>query len=347
MRTSLFHYHLPPQRIAHRPAVPRDRSRLFVLDRKKKRSRHLYFHQIPELLREGDVLVVNDTKVIPARLHGAKKSGGSVEMLLLEEAEKGRRRVAWKALLKGTRIKKGTAGVLARSSIRFLVEKRSGSMAQVRFLCSHSSLQRYMRKEGEAPLPPYIRAHASGRIARAYQTVYAKQEGSVAAPTAGLHFTPRVLRRLKARGVQIAAVTLHVGYGTFQPVRSQHVEHHKIHEEWARIPEESAAAINLAKREGRRVIAAGTTVVRTLEAYARPGRPARVQAGAGLVDIFIYPGFSFRIVDGMITNFHLPQSSLLMLVSAFAGRKRILGAYKKAIRRGYRFYSFGDAMLIF
>jgi S-adenosylmethionine:tRNA ribosyltransferase-isomerase len=336
MRRADFEYALPPELIAQQPASPRDTSRLLVVDRATGRFAHRVFREIGEFLRAGDVLVVNDTRVIPARLRGRRPgTGGAVEVLLLRPAEGG----AWEALVRpgrrlrpGAAIEVGTQGALVevgerRSGGRRLVRVRGGEMTDL------------LRQAGEMPLPPYI--HRPLDDPNRYQTVYARADGAVAAPTAGLHFTPELLDRLRDQGVRVAALTLHVGLGTFQPVVVDDVRAHRMAPEDYVITPEAASIIN--SRSGR-LVAVGTTTVRALETAL--GADGRVEAGAGRTDLFIVPGFRFRATQAMVTNFHLPGTTLLMLVSAFAGRDLVLRAYEDAIRERYRFYSFGDAMLI-
>ena len=345
LRTSDFDYHLPPELIAQTPAEPRDSSRLLVLDHAESGGvEHRTFRDLTEYLRPGDLMVFNRSRVIPARLHGTElRSGARVEVLLV-------RRLApcvWQALGRpGRRLRDGAEVTIAPSS-------RAGSTHTVRveILETHENGLRTVRLSdeshldslGELPLPPYIKETPDHP--ERYQTVYADAPGSVAAPTAGLHFTDEMLNSIRDLGVSTAWVTLHVGLDTFRPVHGEDIADHKIHTEWFDMPQDTAAAINRARRDGNRIIAVGTTSVRTLEHVARICGD-EIAAAAGDADLFIVPGHRFRLVDAMLTNFHLPRSTLLMLVSAFAGRERILGAYNEAIRQRYRFYSFGDAMLI-
>lgn len=344
MQTSDFHYPLPPNLIAQKPCKPRDHARLMVLHRTStvlstERStvlEHKRFNALPELLQPGDVLVFNNSKVIKARLRGTKDTGGKMEVFLL-------RRVAgsqWEVLIGG---KGGRVGRRIYFSRQFYcdLKKQEENRWAAQFNVDKKDFDKALKKFGDVPLPPYIRTPSWFAD---YQTVYAKKAGSVAAPTAGLHFTPRLLRALQKRGIDCEYVTLHVGLGTFQPVKSDRVEDHHIHSEFAEVNKSTAARLNKAKKDGQRIIAVGTTSVRTLEAFA--DARGKLLSGARDVNIFIYPGYDFRFVNGMITNFHLPKSSLLMLVSAFAGRENILRAYEEAIQKKYRFYSFGDAMLI-
>ncbi len=352
MKVSDFDYELPESMIAQKAVEPRDASRLMVLHRKSESVEHRTFRDMTEYLREGDLLVLNQTKVIPARLHGHKTTGGAAEILLLRPLDEAATR--WLALVGARNPRPGVIinlpGVTAE-----IVEEREHAERVVQF--SAPILGR-LSELGETPLPPYI--HEPIADPDRYQTVYAREPGSSAAPTAGLHFTPDLLIELRRMGIDFAYCTLHIGLGTFQPVHEEDVEDHVMHAEYAVLAERDARAINEAKLAGRRVIAVGTTSVRTLETAAIeaikqvnggdpcgdvcPWKP--VAAFAGDTSLFITPGFPFRAVDALITNFHLPRSTLLMLVSAFAGREFVLDAYKKAVREGYRFYSLGDAMLI-
>ncbi|MFP3938903.1 MAG: tRNA preQ1(34) S-adenosylmethionine ribosyltransferase-isomerase QueA [Thermoanaerobaculia bacterium] len=343
-----FDYHLPDERIAQEPA-PRGESRLLVLDAPPGPGRHRRVRDLPELLRPGDLLVVNDTRVIPARLFGRRlleggRLGGRVELLLVEPiGPEGTE--TWEVLARpGRKARPGTR-------LRFdggLEAEVLGRIGDGRYRVRFSEpAEPHLARLGHVPLPPYIKRPDRPEDRERYQTVYAERPGAIAAPTAGLHFTPELLERIETRGMRRARVTLHVGIGTFKPVTAELVHEHAMDEERYRVPEETAAAIRETRRRGGRVVAVGTTVVRTLEAAARrEGVPAgEVASGAGRTDLFIYPGFRFRVVDVLLTNFHLPRSSLLMLVSAFAGRERVLATYEEAIREEYRFYSYGDAML--
>jgi S-adenosylmethionine:tRNA ribosyltransferase-isomerase len=341
LKTADFDYDLPPELIAQHPVEPRDSSRLMVLARDGDDLAHARFHELPRFLRPGDLLIFNDTRVIPARLHARKAgTGGRVELLMLQRLAP----LTWEVLV-------GGAGLAVGSGLE--VEGAPGVTAVVietfdsprRVVQFSEPITPVLERVGQVPLPPYIHAELADR--ERYQTVYARVPGSAAAPTAGLHFTPALLERLTAAGVQSDHVTLHVGLDTFQPVREAEAAEHRIHGEWCELRPETAERINTARREGRRVIAVGTTSVRTLESAAR-GAPegASVLPHVGATDLYILPGHHFRVVDALLTNFHLPRSTLLMLVAAFAGRERILAAYAVARREGYRFYSFGDAMLI-
>ncbi len=339
MRTADFDYSLPPDLIAQTPVEPRDSSRLMVLDRAARSIRHERFHNLPELLRPGDVLVFNDTRVIPARLTAVKDTGGKVEILLLQRQRPG----VWQVLARPSRrLPAGTRLHISdrdgRAAECLVIEVQDGGARLVE-VCDEAVLV----SAGAIPLPPYI--HQPLADPERYQTVYSRVEGSAAAPTAGLHFTPELLERLSTSGIECLFVTLHVGLDTFQPVREDDPSHHRIHREFGIIQAGAAAKLARARAEGRRVIAVGTTSSRLLEAASEYSRVSE-KGFAGWVDLFIVPGYRFKVLDGLITNFHLPRTTLLMLVSAFAGREFILEAYQEAVRERYRFYSFGDAMLI-
>lgn len=341
MKLSDFDYHLPPDRIAQRPAAQRDESRLMVVPRHGDGIHHHRFSDLPELLRAGDLLVVNDTRVVPARLRGHKESGGRVEILLSRPLRDGR----WEAMVRGkTRI--GSRLHLADGSLTATVEAVEAGPTRIVRLEPAAKLDAILRAHGEIPLPPYIdRPTGDTKEDRErYQTVFSAQPGAVAAPTAGLHFTPELLARLEAGGIERVAVTLHVGPGTFRPVTAKRITDHRMETERYTVSAGAAAAIEATRTAGRRIIACGTTATRVLETLWQ--RHGAVVAGAGESDLFLYPGERFGVVDGLITNFHLPRSTLLMLVAAFAGRERILAAYQEAIGAGYRFYSYGDAMLV-
>jgi S-adenosylmethionine:tRNA ribosyltransferase-isomerase len=342
MNLTDFNYDLPPQYIAQTPAEPRDSSKLMVLHRDTGQIEDRIFRDVIDYLRPGDALVINQTRVIPARLHGVKaKTGGAVEIFLLERIDDRR----WVAMVGGKRMGEGAEILLRRTNndpiIAWIIEVRDGARRVVEF---DTPIEPHLQELGETPLPPYI--HEKLQDPERYQTVYAVAPGSVAAPTAGLHFTPELLQRIAANGIDVITVTLHVGAGTFEPVRAEQIEQHKLHAEYAELSSDAAERINRAKQNGGRVIAVGTTSVRTLETAALRSDDGQVVPFADHTEIFIKPGDPFRVVDAMITNFHLPQSTLLMLVSAFAGRERMLDAYERAKRTGYRFYSLGDAMLL-
>ena len=365
MRTSDFDYHLPQELIAQTPAEPRDASRLLVMDRRTGVTEHRLFPDIGDHLRPGDLLVLNRSRVIPARLHGTRaNSGGRVELLLLRQKSPG----LWEALGRpGRRLRPGDRVVFdgpvpeTRYSSNSLSNSSSNSFSGIEAEILESDEQgvklvRFSPGDvpldgwGETPLPPYIRERPSNP--ERYQTVYSSEPGSVAAPTAGLHFTGELLERLRQAGVEQAFVTLHIGLDTFRPVQGEDPAEHHIHTEYYEVSQETAEQISRARRERRRIVAVGTTSVRTLEQLglnwerAGIGKDDPAQGATGQAEIFILPGHRFRLVDAMITNFHLPRSTLLMLVSAFAGRDHILAAYEEATARGYRFYSFGDAMFL-
>lgn len=340
MLTSDFDYHLPSEMIAQTPIEPRDHSRLLVLHRDTGRTEHRRFYEVVEYLREDDLLVMNDSRVIPARLRGLRAgTGGRAEMLLLRRLEP----CLWEALARpGKRLRPGTRIAVDGDGLEIEVLEDRGEGIKVVRLSAEEGIER----AGEIPLPPYV--HTPLDRPERYQTVYAHTPGSVAAPTAGLHFTPELLDRVRGMGVHTAFITLHVGLDSFRPVTEERPEEHRLHSEAFTLPEETAQALNVARREGRRVVAVGTTSVRTLEQVSlwAEQRGSDIGAISAWTDLFILPGHRFRTVQAMITNFHLPRSTLLMLVSAFAGRERILAAYREAIAHGYRFYSFGDAMFI-
>jgi len=341
MRVSDFDYELPSERIAQRPAGRRDASRLLVCPRDGGPLRHLRFHQIGEVLRAGDLMVLNDTRVVPARLFGEKDSGGRVEVLFSRPLGNG----DWEAMVRG-RTRVGTRLMLAGGRLSATVVGIEDGPFRLLRLDEPERLDAVLAEAGQVPLPPYIErpgGHTAEDLTR-YQTVFARRPGAVAAPTAGLHFTPGLLDRLHDAGVETAYLTLHVGPGTFRPVEVEAVTDHRMATERFFVDPAAAARIAAAKGEGRRVIACGTTVTRVLETLWR--RHGAVTAGDGETDLFLYPGESFGVIDGLITNFHLPRSTLIMLVAAFAGRERILAAYAEAIREGYRFYSYGDAMVV-
>jgi S-adenosylmethionine:tRNA ribosyltransferase-isomerase len=334
MKTSDFDYHLPVGLIAQTPVEPRDSSRLLVLDRKTGNVTHSFFHEIGKFLNPGDLLVLNQTRVIPARLFAHKSTGARVELLLLRREDL----LTWECLVGGKGLSKGKLVTVENGPNAEIVETLDGSRRRIRFTVP---IEPFFPTAGHVPLPPYI--HTPLSDPERYQTVYACEPGSAAAPTAGLHFTLRLLDKLKKSGVKIAFVTLHVGLDTFAPVTEDDPAEHRIHTEWCELPQQTADLINQTRQQGRRIIAVGTTSVRTLES-PKLGLPFKPFAGP--TDLFILPGYKFKLVNVMITNFHLPRSTLLMLVSAFASREMILDTYEIAIKEGYRFYSFGDAMLI-
>ena len=338
MKTSDFDYQLPESSIAQTPAEPRDASRLFVLHRDNGRIEHRIFRDVGDYLRPGDLLVLNQTRVIPARIYARKETGGRVELLLLRR----RGPLTWEALVGGKGLRIGKTIKVENGPQAEIIEILTGSERLIKF---SEPIEPYFAKVGNVPLPPYI--HEKLSDPERYQTVYAREPGSAAAPTAGLHFTPRLLDELEAKGVKIVYVTLHVGLDTFAPVTEENPEEHVIHTEWCELPSETAELINRTKQAGGRVVAVGTTSVRTLEsAGSLQSQVSDLKPFIGPTSLYILPGYMFKVVDVMITNFHLPKSTLLMLVSAFAGREKILETYETAIREGYRFYSFGDAMII-
>lgn len=379
MKLSEFTYHLPLERIAQEPVTPRDHSRVLILDKKSSRLQHRKFFEIEKFLQPGDVLVINDSKVIPARLLGRKKeTGGKLEVFLLKEISP----KTWEVLIGGHGRREGVIVKFGHGLEGKVVKKLADGVWHFRFNLGGKKFKDIIRKIGLTPTPPYIRQRSN---LKKYQTVYAQKEGSVAAPTAGFHFTKKLINRLKKKGVQFECVTLHVGLGTFQSVKVKKVEKHRMHPEFVEVKKDVIRRLLAAKKEGRRIIAVGTTSVRVLETvlpkyvdkknrgiqYSLSEVPTAVETkskdGAflqkfypstgsgykifenykGWVDTFIYPGYKFRFTDAMITNFHLPESTLIMLVAAFAGRKKILQSYETAKREGYRFYSFGDAMFIY
>jgi S-adenosylmethionine:tRNA ribosyltransferase-isomerase len=339
MKTSDFDYHLPESSIGQTPAEPRDSSRLLILHRDSGDVEHRTFRDLSLILRPDDLLVLNRTRVIPARIFAKKETGGHVELLLLRRRDE----LTWEALVGGKGLRVGKKVIVENGPQAEILEILEGSERLIKF---SEPIEPYFSNVGNVPLPPYI--HEKLSDPERYQTVYSRDVGSAAAPTAGLHFTPQLLDELKAKGIKIAYVTLHVGLDTFAPVTEDNPEEHKIHTEWCELPQETADLINEAKQNGGRIIAVGTTSVRTLESAATPitNRQLPITSFIGPTNIFILPGYKFQVVDAMITNFHLPKSTLIMLVSAFAGREKILKTYNLAIQEGYRFYSFGDAMFI-
>ena len=339
MNKSDFYYDLPPELIAQTPLERRDSSRLMLLDKRSGEIEHRRFYELPSFLQRGDCLVMNDSRVLPARLFGRRPTGGAVEVLLL--TDKGDN--VWECLTRpgrktpvGTQITFGDGELTGE-----VVEAVSDGNKLIRFHYEGIFLE-VLEKLGRMPLPPYIKAELQDQ--NRYQTVYAREPGSAAAPTAGLHFTPELLKELEARGVELLYITLHVGLGTFRPVKEEEITDHEMHSEYCIINEETAAKLNKARQEGRRIVCVGTTSCRTLEAVADEN--GFVRPFSDWVSIFIYPGYRFKCVNALITNFHLPQSTLIMLVSALAGREHVLNAYEIAVKERYRFFSFGDAMLI-
>ena len=338
MKLSDFMYDLPEERIAQTPVEPRDHSRLMVLHRANDSIEHKHFYDIIDYLNAGDALVINETRVIPARLIGERPTGGACEVLLLKQIAPKR----WEALVRpGKKLRRGAEVIFGDGRLKAtIVEVCEDGNRIVDFTCE-GTMEAALDELGEMPLPPYI--HEKLQDKERYQTVYAKQEGSAAAPTAGLHFTPELMDAIRAKGVDIVPVLLHVGLGTFRPVKVENVEDHEMHSEYYEVTEDAARRINAARDRGCRVIAVGTTSVRTLESAAENGR---LMAKKGDTSIFIRPGYQYQMVDALITNFHLPGSTLVMLVSALYDREHILKAYKIAVEEKYRFFSFGDAMLI-
>ena len=339
MKKSEFYFDLPERLIAQTPLQQRDHSRLMLLDRESGALEHRHFYELPEFLHEGDCLVLNDSRVLPARLLGSRASGGSVELVLLRDLGDGR----WECLSRpGKKTRPGTELNFGNGELRATVEDviEDGNRI-VRFHYDGIFLE-VLERLGKMPLPPYIKEELQD--AERYQTVYSRELGSAAAPTAGLHFTKELLKKIADKGVKICYVTLHVGLGTFRPVKEDNIEDHPMHAEFCIVPEETSRIVTETKRSGGRVIAVGTTSCRTLESFAL--EDGTLPASSGWTDIFIYPGYRFKCVDALVTNFHLPESTLIMLVSALAGREHVLNAYRTAVDNEYRFFSFGDAMFI-
>lgn len=340
LKTSDFYYELPKELIAQTPAQPRDSSRLMVIHRESKTVEHRHFYDIAEYLKEGDCLIVNDSRVLPARIYGTKKTGARVEFLLLSQSYGN----VWECLSKpGKKAREGdefSFGDVMKCRVKEVLENGN---RLVEFECKENFYSA-LDKVGQMPLPPYITKKLEDK--ERYQTVYSRELGSAAAPTAGLHFTPELMRKIENKGVKIGYITLHVGLGTFRPVKVDDVTKHKMHSEHYEMSKETAQIINQTKENGGRVIAVGTTSCRTLETVAKEHN-GKAEACEGFTDIFIYPGYKFRFLDGLITNFHLPESTLIMLVSAFADYDTIMRSYKIAVEEKYRFFSFGDAMAIF
>lgn len=338
LKTSDFDYCLPEELIAQTPLADRSSSRLLVYNRKEKKTEHRHFSDITDYLKKGDVLVINNTKVIPARLIGVRENHTfAVEFLLLKRYNL----TDWDVILRpGRKLRPGDRVIFSDDLSAVISEKKEDGVVSVRFSFD-GVFEEIIDRLGLMPLPPYIKEKLEDRTR--YNTVYAKTDGSAAAPTAGLHFTTELLEKIKDMGVEIVPVLLHVGLGTFRPVKAESISQHIMHTEYYSVSEEACSRINLAKKEGRRVIAVGTTSVRALESAAKDGA---LQPGTGETSIFIYPGYRFEIVDSLITNFHLPKSTLIMLVSAFAGREEILDLYNTAVSERYRFFSFGDSMFL-
>ena len=339
MKKSDFYFDLPEELIAQTPLEQRDSSRLLHLNKKTGEIAHCHFYDLPHFLQPGDCLVLNDTRVLPARLLGCRKSGGGVELVLLRDLGEGR----WECLSRpGRKTKPGTELLFGDGELTATVEAvAEGGNRIVQFQYKGIFLE-VLERLGKMPLPPYIKTELQD--AERYQTVYSRECGSAAAPTAGLHFTPELLRQIEEMGVKVCFVTLHVGLGTFRPVKEDEIENHEMHSEFCIITPETAETINSAKKQGGRIIAVGTTSCRTLESFAE--EDGTINAGSRWTDIFIYPGYRFKCIDALVTNFHLPESTLIMLVSALAGREHVLNAYEIAVQERYRFFSFGDAMFI-
>lgn len=339
MKKSDFDFYLPQELIAQTPLEKRDSSRLLLLDKETGETAHKHFFELPDYLNENDCLVLNNSRVLPARLIGARESGGAVELVLLRDLGEGR----WECLSRpGRKTKPGTHLTFGNGELSAEVESVvEGGNRIVRFDFEGIFLE-VLERLGKMPLPPYIKEELNDP--ERYQTVYSRELGSAAAPTAGLHFTPELLKKISDKGVKICYVTLHVGLGTFRPVKEDDIEQHEMHSEFCIIPEETAQIVSETKKNGGRIVAVGTTSCRTLESFA--DHDGSLKPCSGWTDIFIYPGYQFRCIDALVTNFHLPESTLIMLVSALAGREHVLNAYKIAVEERYRFFSFGDAMFI-
>ena len=339
MKKSDFYFVLPEELIAQTPLQQRDSSKMLHLNKLSGEISHRHFYELPEFLKPGDCLVLNNSRVLPARLLGSRSTGGGVELVLLQDMGDDR----WKCLVRpGKKMKPGTQLSFGNGELTAEVEATAdGGTRIIKFNYSGIFLE-VLESLGKMPLPPYIREELQD--SERYQTVYSKEPGRAAAPTAGLHFTPELIEQIKAMGVKVCYVTLHVGLGTFRPVKEDDIKNHEMHSEFCIIPEETAAIINETKRQGGRVIAVGTTSCRTLESFAKAD--GSFEACSGWTNIFIYPGYTFKCIDALVTNFHLPESTLIMLVSALAGREQVLNAYNIAVAEKYRFFSFGDAMII-
>ncbi|MCI9511812.1 tRNA preQ1(34) S-adenosylmethionine ribosyltransferase-isomerase QueA [Oscillospiraceae bacterium 50-60] len=341
MKTSDFYYDLPQELIAQTPIQQRDASRLMTLDRSTGETRHCHFYDLPDFLRPGDCLILNDSRVLPARLLGQRlPGGGACEVLLLTDRGEG----TWECLVRpGRKMRPGAKLSFGDGELTAEVTGEiEGGNRLVRFTYQGIFLE-VLERLGKMPLPPYIKAELQDR--ERYQTVYSRHNGSAAAPTAGLHFTPKLLETIAAKSVGIGYVTLHVGLGTFRPVKEEDIIDHTMHSEYCILPQETADLINQTRTAGGRCVCVGTTSCRTLESWA--GEDGHMEARSGWTDIYIYPGYRFKVTDALVTNFHLPESTLVMLVSAFAGREHVLAAYQEAVRERYRFFSFGDAMFLY
>jgi S-adenosylmethionine:tRNA ribosyltransferase-isomerase len=339
MQLSDFNYLIPDSQIAQHPLQNRDSSKLFVIRRDSRTFEHRIFRNIIDYLQPGDLLILNDTKVFPARLSGNKPTGGKAEITLLRELEVN----VWEALVKGVH----EGEILLQCDVRAVVSRMNGTLTHVHFHPGPGAdIKSFLNKIGVMPLPIYIKRHSDTSDSSNYQTVYADKEGAVAAPTAGLHFTDTLLDAIRKKGIDVRTITLHVGFGTFKPVTADNILEHQMENEIYEIPGATAEAVNSAKKEGRRIVAVGTTVTRALESSGREQMADTVKQGPGTASIFIYPGYRFQIIDSLITNFHLPKSTPMMLASAFAGLETLKRAYNEAQNQDYRFYSYGDAMMI-
>jgi len=339
MKRDLFDYPLPKKLIAQRPIIPRDHSKLMVLDKKKKRIYHHKFFELPDLIDSSYIMVFNDTKVLPLKFLAQKPSGGKIELLFLERIKKD----IWEVLAKGKVKPELEINLNKRIKIKFL--KRVNNVWWINVVSGREKLNDFLKTKGKMPLPPYIKENIAESKARIYyQSIFARKQGSAAAPTACFHFTPKLLKKLRQKKIEFAFITLHIGWGTFAPIRSRYIENHKMHPEFFEITKKTADFLNQRIKKGKKILAVGTTVLRALESASTERgliRPCKKKT-----NLYIYPPYKFKIINGLITNFHLPKSSLLILVCAFVNRKSILKAYKQAIKKNYRFYSFGDAMLI-
>ena len=338
MKIDLFDYNLPPELIAQEQIKPRDHSRLLILDRESKKIEHKKFYDLLDYLDQDDVLVLNETKVFPARLFGKKQTGGKIEVFLTSQIKDN----IWECMI-GGKIKLNNKIYFDNLECE-VIKKLEDKIYQVKFDKTGQELEKLIEQIGQTPLPPYIKTQDSKKIKEDYQTIFAKSKGSVAAPTAGLHFTPELLKKLEAKNIKIFKITLHVSLGTFAPVDVEDITKYKIHSEWASIDQQTADELNKLKQQNKNIIAVGTTSARTLEAFA--DKNGQLEAGNKNINVYIYPGYKYKFVDDMITNFHLPKSSLLFMISALAGRELILDTYSQAIKLKYRFFSFGDAMFI-
>ena len=339
LKKSDFSFELPPELIAQTPLEQRDASRLLCLDKESGQWEHRHFYELPELLRPGDCLVMNDSRVIPARLFGTRPTGGSVEVVLLRDLGEGN----WECLTRpGRKTPPGTELTFGEGRLKAQVIRAGEDGNKILHFCYQGIFLELLEELGQMPLPPYIKEQLQDK--ERYQTVYSRDPGSAAAPTAGLHFTKELLQTIADKGMNLAYVTLHVGLGTFRPVKEENIEDHPMHAEFCIVPEKTAEIVNRTHANGGRVVSVGTTSCRTLESFST--EDGTLEARSGWTDIFIYPGYRFKTVDALVTNFHLPESTLIMLVSALAGREHVLAAYREAVEQRYRFFSFGDAMFI-